>query len=376
MILARFPTLADAAARPDNNFNLIRLLAAWAVIFGHAHAVAVWGGLEPVHVLLGRFKFSGLVAVDTFFLVSGFLIAASLERNRLPAFLASRALRIFPALLVCVTLTVLVLGPLVTLIPAADYWRHPETLRYFVANVGLSLNTAQFLPGVFDDMRRHSVNASLWSLPVEARCYLALAGLGLLRLNKRGRFNVLFVVAMVVGVLLLGPRTLPETQSRVWSCLAFFATGTFAWLNRGAIPLGWPLLLAALVPAVLLRGGPHFYLAYWLALSYATFFVAYVPKLPVIRRNDFSYGLYLYGWPAQQLVQMMFPMLGPWGNTLGATVLAGAFAVASWFLVERPAMRLKSRLHVRGLRPEPAIAPGHADEADAAAEFDRGTRAP
>ena len=369
---ALFPTtLADAAARPDNNFNLIRLVAAWAVIFGHAHAVAVWGGLEPVYALL-RIKFSGLVAVDTFFLVSGFLIAASLERNRLPAFVASRALRIFPALLVCVALTVLVLGPLVT--TAADYWRHPETMRYFVANVGLSMDTAHFLPGVFDDMRVQSVNASLWSLPVEARCYLALALLGLLALNRRGRFNALFVVAMVAGVLWLGPRTLPETESRVWSCLAFFATGTFAWLNRRAIPLGWPLLLAVLALAALLRGRPHFYLAYWLALAYGTLFVAYVPKLPVIRRNDFSYGLYLYGWPAQQLVQMQFPLLGPWGNTLGATVLAGALAVASWFLVERPAMRLKRRLHVRD--PLPAVAPGHADEADAAAEFDGSGRPP
>jgi peptidoglycan/LPS O-acetylase OafA/YrhL len=339
----RFTTLADAAARPDNNFNLIRLFAAWAVIFGHSHAVAVWGGPDPVHVLIG-IKFSGLVAVDTFFLVSGFLIAASLERNRLPAFLAARALRIFPALLACVALTVLVLGPLVT--TADGYWRDPQTLRYVVANVGLSMQTAHFLPGVFDDLRVQSVNASLWSLPLEARCYLALAVLGALSLNRRGRFNAIFVVAMAAGVVLLGPRAMPETESRVWSCVAFFLTGTFAWLNRRAIPLGWPVLLATLVPAVLLRGGPWFYVAYWLALAYGVLYLAYVPKLPAIRRNDFSYGLYLYGWPAQQLVQMAVPTAGPWLNTLGATLLAGTLAVGSWFLVERPAIRLKSRFKV------------------------------
>jgi peptidoglycan/LPS O-acetylase OafA/YrhL len=357
----RFATLGDAVERPDNNFNLIRLVAAWAVIFGHSHAVAVWGGPDPVHALLG-IKFSGLVAVDTFFLVSGFLIAASLERNRLPAFLASRALRIFPALIACVTLTVLVLGPLVTTDPA--YWRQPETLRYFVANVGLSINTAHFLPGVFDELRQQSVNASLWSLPVEARCYLALAGLGALSLNRRGRFDVLFVLALAAGVLLLGGRAMPEAESRVWSCVAFFFTGTFAWLHRRSIPLAWPLLAATIVLAALLRGGPRFYLAYYLALAYGVLYLAYVPKLPVIRRNDLSYGLYLYGWPAQQLVQMQFPMLGPWGNTLGATLLAGTLAAGSWFWIERPAMRLKDRFRVRG--PERAA---QADEADAAAEF-------
>jgi peptidoglycan/LPS O-acetylase OafA/YrhL len=340
----RFVSLAAAAERPDNNFNLIRLVAAWAVIFGHSHAVAVWGGLDPVHALLG-IKFSGLVAVDVFFLVSGFLIAASLERNRLPAFVAARTLRIFPALLACVSLTVFVLGPLVT--TAADYWRNPGTLRYFVANVGLSVQTAHFLPGVFDEMRQQSVNASLWSLPIEARCYLALAVLGLLRLNRRGRFNVLFALAAAIALWKLGPRAMPETESRVWSCLAFFAIGTFAWLNRRAIPLGWPWLLAALVPALLLHGGPGFYLGYGLALSYGVFYLAYVPKLPTIRRHDFSYGLYLYGWPSQQLVQMALPGAGPWLNTFGATLLAGTLAVASWFLVERPAMRLKSRFRVR-----------------------------
>jgi peptidoglycan/LPS O-acetylase OafA/YrhL len=350
-------TLAEASARRDNNFNLIRLVAAWAVIFGHSHALAVWHGPDPVWSLL-QIKFSGTVAVDVFFLVSGFLITASLERNRLRTFLLSRALRIFPALLVCVAACVFVLGPLLTTVD--DYWTRPETWRYFTANVGLSTNTAYFLPGVFAGREFESINASLWSLPVEVRCYLALAVLGALSLHRRWRFNTLFLLGLAAGFVLLWPRTLPETQLRIVWCVAFFFTGACAWLNRDAIPLRWQLLLGLVAVAALLHGTRWFFLGYFFVLAYGTLWVAHVPRLPRIRHHDFSYGLYLYGWPAQQLVQMWMPTLGPLGNTLGATLLAGACAVASWFLVERPALRLKPRLHVRESAAVPASATGDA----------------
>jgi peptidoglycan/LPS O-acetylase OafA/YrhL len=360
-------TLAEASSRTDNNFNLLRLVAAWAVIYGHSHAVAVWGGPDVVARFL-QFKFSGAIAVHVFFVISGFLIAASLERNRLPAFLLSRALRIFPGLLACVAAWVFVLGPLLTTVD--DYWRHPEVLRYFAANVGLSMDTAYFLPGVFSGMKFENVNSSLWSLPVEARLYLGMAALGVFALNRRARFNPLFLTTLLVGFLVLSPRPMQDIESRVYYCVAFFFTGAFAWLNRDEIPLSWPLLLAIMVLAAALHGTSRFFVGYALLLAYGTLFLAYVPRLPVIRHHDFSYGLYLWGWPSQQLVQMFVPTAGPVANTIGATLVAGVFAVASWFLVEAPAMRLKSRFRVRAhtASPDAGSTTMHADAVRARAE--------
>ena len=337
-------TLADASVGSDNNFNLIRLLAAWAVIYGHSHALSVWGG-DDLAIRLMHFKFSGAIAVDVFFVISGFLVAASMERNSPKAFLVSRALRIFPALLLCVSLSAFVLGPLLT--TAHDYWRHPEVWRYFVANVGLSENTAYFLPGVFHDLKFETINGSLWSLPIEARLYVGLAAIGVLSLNRKGRFNPIFAIAMAIGFLLVSPESMPESESRVYYCVAFFFSGAFAWINRDAIPLSWPLLFAVMIFAAALFGTGRFFVGYFLMVSYGTLFLAYVPRLPVIRHHDLSYGLYLYGWPSQQLVQTFAPSSGPIGNTIGGTLLAAAFAAASWFLVEAPAMRLKSRFRVR-----------------------------
>jgi peptidoglycan/LPS O-acetylase OafA/YrhL len=337
-------TLADASEKPGNNFNLIRLIAAWAVIYGHSYAVSAENGQDVIIQLLG-FKFAGGIAVDVFFVISGFLIAASLERNRLPSFLISRALRILPGLVVCVAVCAFVIGPLLTTVP--DYWHRSDIWHYFYANATLSKKTQYFLPGVFETLRNHAINGSLWSLPIEARLYLWLALIGLLSLNRASRFNPFFILLITVGFLLLTRSPLPPDKSNLAYCRAFFFVGAFAWINRASIPLSWPLLFAILVFAAGLHGTDNFYIGYFFALSYGTLFLAFVPKLPIIRHHDLSYGLYLYGWPSQQLVQTLAPSTGALMNTLWATLLAGAFAAASWFLVESPAMRLKTRFRIK-----------------------------
>jgi peptidoglycan/LPS O-acetylase OafA/YrhL len=79
------------------------------------------------------------------------------------------------------------------------------------------------------------------------------------------------------------------------------------------------------------------------------------------RFGDFSYGLYLWGWPAQQIVQSLAAP-SHWAlNVALAMPLALALAVLSWFAVEKPALAFKSR--GRGVptrsprRPEAAASP-------------------
>ncbi len=347
-------TLADGCARNENNnFNLIRLVAAWLVIYGHSWAVTGTAGqdllLQLVHI-----KFAGGIAVDMFFVISGFLIAASVERNRLAHYLAARAVRIFPALIVCVALSVFVLGPLLTNAP--DYWESSQTWKYLRRNILLQ-GTQYVLPGVFQDLPMNAVNGSLWSLPIEFRLYLVLGALGLLRLMRAWRFNTLFAAGLVAAFFLLRGQSLSYLQSTQLWCVAFFAIGAFAWVNRAWIALSWPLLVAVLAVAALMRDGTYYPVAYFVALAYTTLFVAYVPKLPRIRRHDLSYGLYLYGWPSQQLVQHFAPGSGPLFNTVWATLLAGGLAALSWRWVEQPALRLKSRLGMRAPANAQAPAP-------------------
>ncbi|HVR82065.1 MAG TPA: acyltransferase [Luteimonas sp.] len=349
------PSLADAWTGGRNNFNLMRLVAAWMVIYGHAWAITAAGGQDLI-TRLTQFKFAGGVAVDVFFVISGFLIAASLQRNSVRGYLASRALRIVPALAVCVALSAFVLGPLLT--TAADYWQQPDVWRYVWVNASLT-SSEYFLPGVFETLPRTAVNGSLWTLTIEARLYLALMFAGWLGLLTSRRYTPLWLLTMACGYAWARWQApLPDYLADYAWCTAFFITGTTLWVNRARVRLSWWILLALLLAAALTRGGPWFHIPYFLVLCYGTLFVAFVPWLPVIRHNDLSYGLYLYGWPSQQLVQQFIAPGGtPLRNMAWATALALALAGLSWFLVERPALRLKKRFGIRTPAASPASAP-------------------
>lgn len=334
------PTLGNAWATGRNNFNLIRLVAAWLVIHGHAWAITGSAGGDLVATLTG-IKFAGALAVDMFFVISGFLIAASLERNSAGGYLLARALRILPALVACVGLSVLVLGPLLT--TDTGYWRSPLTWDYLWVNASL-WSSRYFLPGVFEGLPNAAINGSLWTLPVEARLYLALLGASLLGMLAPRRYVPAWALAMGAAcAFVLLRRPLPEHLANYTWCTAFFITGTLLWVLRDRVRLSpWPLLgLLALAAAT--RGTPAFVPAYFLLACYGTLWLGMAPALPRIRETDLSYGLYLYGWPAAQLVQSVAPG-GPWHNTLWATLLAGGLAAMSWFAIERPALRLKRRL--------------------------------
>jgi peptidoglycan/LPS O-acetylase OafA/YrhL len=338
----RAPTIAQAWEGGRNNFNLMRLVAAWMVIYGHAWAITGSNGADLVARLL-RFKYAGGVAVDVFFVISGFLIAASLQRSRVSAYLASRALRILPALLVCNLLVALLLGPLLS--TAADYLSRPEPWRYVWINSTL-WKSAFWLPGVFTDLPDSAVNGSLWTLPIEAKLYIALLLAGLAGLLAPRRYTPLWALAMLVlyaGVARWHP---PEYLVDLSWCTAFFITGTALWVNRARVPLRWPLLLALLAACAVARGTPWFHLPYFFTLAYSTLFVAFVPILPRIRHTDLSYGLYLYGWPAAQVVQTVSPGT-PMHNVLWTTPLALSLAALSWFVVERPSLALKRRFGAR-----------------------------
>jgi peptidoglycan/LPS O-acetylase OafA/YrhL len=95
-----------------------------------------------------------------------------------------------------------------------------------------------------------------------------------------------------------------------------------------------------------------------LLLTCGTLYLGLLVELPMIRHTDLSHGLYLYGWPAQQLAWMRTPGKSIAGNFVLATAIALACAALSWFLVERPALRLKKRWVSRGPQASAVAAQG------------------
>lgn len=332
--------LGEAVASGHNHFHAMRLFAAWLVIYGHAWALTGAPGQDLVGQLV-KVKAAGGLAVDAFFLISGFLVTASLERHPLPAFIAARVLRLVPALWVCVALTA---AGLALLSDAPGYAR--AALEYVAINASL-VKTAFHLPGVFESHPHTAVNGSLWSLQVEAKLYKLLALASVLGLLRGLRFEWLYLgllpALLVMHVAFGEPPLAPHLASYAW-CAALFATGVFAWRQRARIVLAWPWMLAALGLAWATRDTAWMHLGYGVALCYGVLFVAYLPGRSWIRQRDLSYGVYLYGWPAGQLAWMLVPGPHPLINTAIATAITLPLAFASWQWVEAPALRLKTRV--------------------------------
>ncbi|MDO9148513.1 MAG: acyltransferase [Hydrogenophaga sp.] len=291
-----------------NNLNLIRLLSAFAVIYGHASAVTGKGPSDIFLQLVG-YKFIGGVAVDVFFVISGFLITASaVSGNGIKYYFASRILRIYPALIICVAISTFILGPAMT--SATNYWTDSRTWDYFLWNSS-AIKTEYFLPSVFGSLHDRAVNGSLWSIAVEVRLYIVIVILAIFNLiSHRTAFNILFFSALTLSYLLpeFALVISPYENHRHVAMMFFF--GAFAWVNRQDIQVSPVILLALLMFSASQHGTPGFGFSYSLLLAYSIFYLAFLPGLAWFNKvGDFSYGVYLYGWISQQITVYFFQIL-------------------------------------------------------------------
>ncbi|WP_433216669.1 acyltransferase family protein [Dactylosporangium sp. CS-047395] len=351
-------TLRDRYDSKANGLGLIRLVLALSVLVAHSWPLGV-GRPNPGQSLTRGQVDLGTLAVDGFFVLSGFLVAASARRTGPLRFAWHRFLRIFPGLWVCLAATAL----------AAAVTGHAGGFGFVRANVFGAIHQwgigTLFLDTPYGRLVQTSVaNGSLWSLVYELLCYCGLTVLIAAGLPRRAPWAVPVLAGVAYAVLVidavhdpatpryrggLGPFPLwgyVDLQLAVY--LGFlFLLGASAQLFAHRVPLH-PLLaiFAALVMAASLGFGGFFVLGYP-AFAYLLLYAACTipPRLHAVgRTHDYSYGIYIYAFPIQQTVAHFGG--AAWGVLpfvalcVPAVLLAAA---ASWHLVERPALALKHR---------------------------------
>jgi peptidoglycan/LPS O-acetylase OafA/YrhL len=331
-----------------SGFDYLRVCLAIGVIgvhtasvsYGHRSDLIVWGGPQRVleHLIL-----------PMFFALSGFLVAGSLERcPTLVSFFGLRILRIVPALSVEVLLSAVIFGPLLSVFDRQTYFTSSEFYSYFLNIVG---DIHYHLPGVFlNNPIPRAVNEQLWTVPFELECYVALGGLAVIGIMGRRRLTLAIVAigqalwawqawkrgeagaldgpsgAVLVLCFLLGILFF-QYRDKIRLSKARFGLSALLCLGLGLLPHG-----AYCLPI------PATYLTVYLGLRNP-------PRQKYLLSGDYSYGLYLYGFPVQQA----FASLGPWAHhwylNLGVC-LPATFLVAwcSWHAVERPALALRRHL--------------------------------
>ena len=345
--------LAVLATGRDNNFNLIRILAALAVLCSHSFPLSRAGLADPLAARLGMT--GGSIAVDIFFITSGFLVSSSLlARTGLLRFFLARALRVLPALWVMLLLTVFVLGLSFTTEPTNQYLSASATQVYLLKCSTLLRGVSYHLPGVFaGNPLPLAVNGSLWSLPVEVRMYILLGllwlPLALLKNSRRTAFALVTVVlAALAGYLVISTHLHVARESPALRLIFMFFTGAAYFCLRARVPLRRGLFLTSTTLLLLASfNASLFYVTYMLTLAYMVLYLAYVPGGAIRgfnRVGDYSYGVYIYAFPVQQSIAAMVPGIGVPAMLGLATAATLPLAVLSWHLVENPALRLKDQL--------------------------------
>lgn len=348
------PSSQSPAERPANGIGALRLLFASLVIVAHSPEMLDGGQRrEPLSMLFHTLSF-GALAVDAFFLISGYLIAASFVSSAsVGAYFLKRILRIYPAFIVCFLVCILVVAPLagaqLSGLALGDWGRMAYRL--------LTLKAPE-VGGAFAGLPYPALNGSAWTISYEFRCYILAALFGLAGFYRRPALFVALTAAVLLASLAMSWPGAPLITTPSWFEAAFgdptqsarllsaFMLGTCFWLYRNSLPLRGRYAALAAPPLIGLMFTPQFaetalillggYILFWTAFQ-----VRWRPLLTINATDDISYGVYLYAWPIGALLiwywrAIPLPVLG-----LLTFVGAAACGAVSWFAIERPATRWK-----------------------------------
>ena len=338
-------------ARRENNFDLIRLVAASFVIFSHAFGICSLQ--DPVLKFTGTLP-GGQLAVYVFFIISGYLITGSWIKRPQPApFFEKRILRIFPALIVVLILSVFVFGPLLTSLPIKDYFSNSRTYSYFL---NITLIKMQFqLPGVTHNGSEIFFNYPLWTLFFEFLMYVSVAFLGLLgllKIDSKQRWIIWILFAGFTALDIYGvPKDLYVLKVSAYNFTRFFIffyAGVLYYMHFSNKKPNGLVTFLLIVLAVVTRGSAFFILFVLIALTAFIFWFAFVKYLPlksIVSRGDFSYGIYIYGGIIQNILLMNIGCSLPlFVQIILSLALTFPFAFFSWKMIESKAMKLKLKL--------------------------------
>ncbi|OZE34098.1 MULTISPECIES: acyltransferase [unclassified Rhodococcus (in: high G+C Gram-positive bacteria)] len=324
-----------------NSLNSLRLLFATLVIVSHSWPVAGFGQ-DPQ---FGDLKL-GEFSVAAFFAISGYLITGSRLNNDLVSYFRARALRIYPGFWVCLVITAFVAAPIAGAVRGG--WTFEEGFSYLYSNVTL-LMRQWTIGGTLDGAPWPDAwDGPLWTLIYEFGCYVLIAALFAVR-AFRNRWAVLTVFAALT-VLSAAHKLghFPDNTKAVNALLAtYFFAGATVFMFRDRIPASPVVFAGALAIGITATGFgwgaavaplPIAFACLWISAQFPRLLVEHIGDGSI----DISYGVYVYGWVVQQLVVLAaLHELGVWAMVTASIIGTVPLALASWFLVEKPALRFK-----------------------------------
>ncbi|MFD0807165.1 acyltransferase family protein [Nocardioides caeni] len=353
----------------------MRLACAFIVLVVHCTTL---GGYHDDMPYFGFDDTVGTYALAALFGMSGYVIVMSrLGESGFGSYLYRRVLRIYPGWILSLVMVAFLFGPLSLIVAGSESsydWN--SALGYISNNLLLALR--QFgVEGTLTDVPVEGVwNFSAWTLFFEFGLWM---GLGIMvsmfprRWLTAAAWASLAVfigirgLAMAQGWIYDAHDTDARTDAPAWINLAeptarlgmFFMAGVILFLMRDRIPLRRWLLAVSIAVCVVLGITGYFHLLAALPLTYALFYGACSKRFTTISNpNDLAYGVYIYAYPVTQLLAVwtIDHSMPEWLFIAIVAVATLPFAYFSWYVVERPAIRL-GRKKKRPSTPPPDLEP-------------------
>lgn len=333
--------------KDNNNLDLVRIVLAISVIYGHGYFVVDNFGSKELLNQLFPFTYSGSLAVKVFFFISGMLVTNSLLRGSTPAtFVISRFFRIVPAFLITIILSAFIIGPIFTTYQLDRYFSDPVFLDYIKSNplTGVSYK----LPGVFEGNHlKYVVNGSLWTIPYEVRAYIGL--LALFMVIGRGQNKLASIIAVFVifiPVLDLNKYTFINIQSQdsklVISC---FALGVLYAINQKRIPVNIHIPIGFFILHFFINDKVVSHTLFFFSACTLSLWVSSISLIKNIKiKHDISYGVYLWGFVVQQMVASQLFEFGVLINQIVSIFITVLLGYASYIIIEKPGMSIGAKL--------------------------------
>lgn len=330
----------------DNFFTPLRLLFALLVVIGHAYAVGK-GSPDAEPQLFLSYTFS-YMAVNLFFITSGFLVTKSmLYRGDPTLFTASRLIRIYPALIVHVLFVVFIVGTFMSDLPLRAYLSHPDVLSQPIRVLSF-FNTDMILPGVFADNGEPYASAPLWTLRFEMLCYIGTVlafTLGLMR--RKWMLLAQFVVPSIIWIVGQQFGTFEHLPASLENMIRFaiaYGLGTAIYAYRDRITVSLWMIPALALLCWLIRDIEAVEVTMNLMLAAFVMWAAFLhaPRFDALKRlPDMSYGLYIYHWVILQTAMALWPGLSVIALFAIALPITLGLAWLSWIWIEKPALARK-----------------------------------
>lgn len=328
--------LSTILRKENNNLDIFRLVAAIMVIYGHAYALLPTEGQQDIVGRLLVFDYSGSLAVKIFFFLSGLVVTNSLiEKKDVRQFLISRFFRIWPALTVTLAAMAFIFGPLLSSHTPLEYFSNTAVYDYFLRGVVMDLHYD--LPGVFQNNALKAANGSLWSIPFEIYAYIALVAIFLLGAIHSRHLSLVLFLAILIDPLISNKLifTWLPRNPEITLLAPCFAAGSLFILLKDKVEINFRGLAGTWILYYLFKTSLYNFYFFYFAIFYSILFISsrkiMVQFKPAV---DISYGLYLWGWPAQQVMAQYFPEHGIRFNQISSATIAALLGYLSWHLIE------------------------------------------